>query len=73
MATPTATATKPKQDLAVEQKIQELREIFADAPQYAKTALENGLSAMMPEGWRRRHLAQKALAGSASVRAKSRS
>ena len=50
MATPTATATKPKQDLAVEQKIQELREIFADAPQYAKTALENGLSAMMPEG-----------------------
>jgi hypothetical protein len=50
MATPTATATKPKQDLAVEQKIKELREIFADAPQYAKTALENGLSAMMPEG-----------------------
>jgi hypothetical protein len=50
MATPTATATKPKQDLAVEQKTQELREIFADAPQYAKTALENGLSAMMPEG-----------------------
>jgi hypothetical protein len=49
MATPTATATKPKQDLAVEQKIQELREIFADAPQYVKTALENGLPEMVSE------------------------
>src|SRR6188508_3070874 len=49
MATQTTTATKPKQDLAVEQKIQELRELFADAPQYVKTALENGLPAMMSE------------------------
>jgi len=49
MATPTATATKPKQDLAVEQKIKELRELFAGAPQYAKTALENGLSEMVSE------------------------
>ena len=49
MATPTATATKPKQELAVEQKIQEIREVFADAPQYVKTALENGLPAMISE------------------------
>ena len=44
MATQTATANRPKQDLAVEQKIQKLRELYADAPEYAKTALENGLS-----------------------------
>ena len=49
MATQTATATESKQDLAVEQKVQELRELFADAPQYVKTALENGLPAMMAE------------------------
>jgi hypothetical protein len=49
MATQTATATESKQDLAVEQKVQELRELFADAPQYVKTALENGLPAMMTE------------------------
>ena len=48
MATQTATANK--KDLTVDQKVQELRELFADAPQYVKTALENGLSAMMPEG-----------------------
>ena len=51
MGTQAATATKPKQDLAVEQKIQELREIYADAPPYAKTALENGLSAMVSEAF----------------------
>ena len=49
MATQTATATESKQALAVEQKVQELRELFADAPQYVKTALENGLPAMMAE------------------------
>ena len=46
MATQTATATKPKQDLAVEQKTHELREIYADAPQYVKTALENALPSL---------------------------
>jgi hypothetical protein len=43
MATQTATMNRPKQDLTVEQKIRELREIYADAPQYVKTALENAL------------------------------
>jgi len=46
MATQTATATKPKQDLAIEQKTKELREIYADAPQYVKTALENALPSL---------------------------
>ena len=41
MATQTATANRPKQDSATEQKIQKLRDVFADAPQMAKTALEN--------------------------------
>jgi hypothetical protein len=41
MPTQTATMNRPKQDLAVEQQIQKLRDVFADAPQMAKTALEN--------------------------------
>ncbi|HET6658773.1 MAG TPA: hypothetical protein VFH16_02545 [Rubrobacter sp.] len=35
--------TGPEQDPAVEQKIQRLRELFADAPEVGKTALENVL------------------------------
>jgi hypothetical protein len=41
MATQTAPMNKPKQDLTIDQKIQELRQLYADAPQFAKTALEN--------------------------------
>ena len=41
MTTQAATVNRPKQDLAVEQQIQKLRDVFADAPQMAKTALEN--------------------------------
>ena len=48
MATQT-TATTPKQDLAVEQKVQELRELFADAPEMAKTALKRALPALMSQ------------------------
>src|SRR5262245_21818743 len=33
----------PKQDQSVEKKIQELRELFADAPEVGRTALENVL------------------------------
>ena len=39
----TQTLTKPKQDQTVEDKIQQLRQLYADAPQYVKTALENAL------------------------------
>jgi hypothetical protein len=39
----TQTLTSPKQDQSVEQKIQKLRDVFADSPQYVKTALENAL------------------------------
>jgi len=43
MTTETPTATEPGQDLTVEQKISQLRELFADAPEVGKTALENVL------------------------------
>ena len=49
MPTQTATADRPKQDLAVEQKIQKLRELYADAPELGRVALENGLSAFKQE------------------------
>src|SRR5262245_5528559 len=47
----TQTLTKPQQDQNqqdqnVDKKIQELRQLYADMPQYVKTALENSLSEM---------------------------
>ena len=39
----TQTLTRPKQNQIVEDKIQQLRRLYADAPQFAKTALENTL------------------------------
>ena len=44
MAAQTATEERPKQGVTVEQKIQTLRELYADAPEIGKAALENGLS-----------------------------
>jgi len=43
MTTETATATGTGQDMTVEEKIKKLRELFADAPEVGKTALENVL------------------------------
>ena len=43
MPTQTQTAVKPKQDQSAQEKIQELRELFADAPEVGKKALENVL------------------------------
>jgi len=40
VATQTAIANRPKQDLAVEQQIQKLRQIYADAPEMGRVALE---------------------------------
>jgi hypothetical protein len=39
----TQTLTKAKQKQTAEDKIQQLRQLYADAPQFAKTALENTL------------------------------
>ena len=49
MATQTQTATEPKNDAVVEQKIQKLRELYADAPEIGKAALENGLAMLTEE------------------------
>ena len=49
MATQTATANRPKQDLAIEQKLQKLRELYADAPEVGRTALKNGLTMLTEE------------------------
>jgi hypothetical protein len=40
----TQTLTKPQQNQTDEEKIQQLRQLYADTPQYVKTALENTLA-----------------------------
>jgi hypothetical protein len=49
MATQAATANRPAQDLTVEQKLQTLRELYADAPEIGKAALKNGLRMLTQE------------------------
>jgi len=49
MASQETTANRPGQDLAVEQKIQKLRELYADAPELGRVALEHGLPALKRE------------------------
>jgi len=44
MTTKTQTATKSGRDLTVEEKISQLHELFADAPEVGRTALKNVLS-----------------------------
>jgi len=44
MATQTQTATEPQSDAVVDQKIQKLRELYADAPELGRAALERGLA-----------------------------
>ena len=47
----TQTLTRPKQDQTLEKKVQQLRQLYADGPQYAKTALENSLAELTsPQG-----------------------
>jgi len=46
----TQTLTKPQQNQTFEGKLQRLRQAFADAPQYAKTALENSLKELTSFG-----------------------
>jgi hypothetical protein len=40
------TVTRPDQDQSVEKKIQQLREVYRDAPEMAKVALENALPSL---------------------------
>ena len=43
MATQTPVATEPSRDAVVDQKVQTLRELYADAPELGRVALEKGL------------------------------
>jgi len=43
MATKAQSSTEPKSDAAIDQKIQELRQLYADAPELGRVALEKGL------------------------------
>jgi hypothetical protein len=49
MATQTQTATEPKSELTVEQKLQKMQELYADAPELGKAALKDGLPMLMQE------------------------
>ena len=49
MTTRAETATAPEPDQTVEKKIQQLRELYADAPELGRVALENGLSDLKRE------------------------
>src|SRR5262245_35126188 len=49
MATQTESAVEPKRMAVVEQKIKKLRELYADASEIGKAALENGLPMLTEE------------------------
>jgi hypothetical protein len=44
MATQARMATRPTSDAVVEQKLQKLRELYADAPEVGKVALQHGMA-----------------------------
>ena len=52
MVTRLQTPAGSEQELVVEQKIQQVRELYADAPELGRVALENGLSNFRREPWR---------------------
>ena len=45
----TQTLTRSQQDQSVEQKLQKLQELYADAPEIGKAALKNGLTMLTEE------------------------
>jgi len=49
MPTQTATENRPQQSLTVDEKLQKLRELYADAPEVGKAALQNGLPMLTKE------------------------
>src|SRR5215475_5345659 len=49
MATSAAAVNRPKQGLSVEQKLQKIQELYADAPEVGRIALKNGLEALKHE------------------------
>ena len=45
----TQTLSRPEQDRSVEQTLQQLRKLYADAPEFAKAALDSALPALMAQ------------------------
>ena len=68
MATPTQTATAPHSDAVVEEKIRKLKELYADAPELGKAALDNGLANIKQELAAISTTAEKQSAGRAGAR-----
>jgi hypothetical protein len=68
----TQTLTTPKQKKTAKDKIQQLRQLYADAPEFAKSALRDAQGPGIDGGAGRDH-GWKAQAGPACVRARSRS
>jgi hypothetical protein len=63
----TIQQTRTGQDQSVEHTIQQLRELYADAPQMAKTALENALPALISQA-AEAHASQSESAGRIGIR-----
>jgi hypothetical protein len=51
MATQTVTSTGDKPTLAVQPKLQRLREVYADAPEVGRVALEKIMGELDAAGW----------------------
>jgi hypothetical protein len=49
MAMQTAPSSRAKQGLTVDEKLQKIRELYADAPELGKAALKNGLAMLTQE------------------------
>ena len=49
MPTQPATANRPKQSLTVDEKLQKMMELYADAPEVGKAALKHGLPTLTQE------------------------
>jgi hypothetical protein len=49
LAMTTQTLTRPRQNQTVEKNIQQLRQLYADGPQFAKKALENARPTLMSQ------------------------
>jgi hypothetical protein len=73
MTTQAQAATGPDQDQTLEEQVQQLWELYADAPEVGKTALEAALPELMSQVSGTPHRRWEALAGPAASRARSQS
>ena len=72
MATQTQTPTESERTGKGKEKIQQLRELFADAPELGKTALDNVIHELTAQARKPHQCRWRAPAGPASALARSR-